>query len=105
MERPERSPELPCRRVGTFTFGLVLMSLGAVMLLSMFAPALDLRWVLKLSPLALISLGTEVLLSARGNSRLRYDWAGLLLCALTLCAVLPLFFCAWYLMYGPALPF
>ena len=30
------------------------------------------------SPLALISLGIEVLLAARDGERLRYDWVGML---------------------------
>ena len=63
MNSPERSG-VPCRRVGTFTFGIVLVAAGLAMLASMFAPRLDMTWALKLSPLALVSLGAEVLLAA-----------------------------------------
>ena len=37
MNSPER-PDVPCRRVGTFTFGIVLVAAGLAMLASMFAP-------------------------------------------------------------------
>ena len=72
----------PARRVGTFTFGLVLVATGLGMLAALFLPQLDLTLLLRLSPLALISLGIEVLLAARDGERLRYDWVGMLLCTL-----------------------
>ena len=77
METTERTapsqPVGPVRRVGTITFGLVLVVCGLAMLAAMFFPDLDLRWAIKLSPLALICLGAEVLLSARRGGRIRYD--------------------------------
>ena len=83
METTERTapsqPVGPVRRVGTITFGLVLVVCGLAMLAAMFFPDLDLRWAIKLSPLALICLGAEVLLSARRGGRIRYDWVGMLL--------------------------
>ena len=36
----------PVRRVGTFTFGVVLVVCGLSMLAAMFFPELDLRWVI-----------------------------------------------------------
>ena len=45
MNSPEQTPESrPARerRVGTFTFGAVLVICGALMLVSMFFPSLDL---------------------------------------------------------------
>ncbi len=65
---PEQAPEsrpTKERRVGTFTFGAVLVICGVLMLVSMFFPRLDLTLVLKLSPLILVSLGVEVLLASR----------------------------------------
>lgn len=91
----------PCRRVGTFTFGVVLVAAGLVMLVSMFAPWLDMTWALKLSPLALVSLGVETLLAARSGSRVRYDWVGMLLCCLIVVTALGLFAAAWMLLYAP----
>ena len=70
------------RRVGTFTLGVVLVVTGILMGVSLFWPQLDLRWAVKGAPLILISLGVETLLAARGDRRVRYDWAGMLLCFL-----------------------
>ena len=94
MNSPERSG-VPCRRVGTFTFGIVLVAAGLAMLASMFAPRLDMTWALKLSPLALVSLGAEVLLAARGGGRVKYDWVGMVLCCLIVVTALGLFTAAW----------
>ena len=99
METNERGT--PQRMAGTFTLGAVLVVSGALMAVSMFFPGLDLRWALKASPLILISLGVEVLLTARGGGRVKYDWAGMILCFLLVCAALCLYAIAWYLMYGP----
>ena len=49
--------------MGTFTFGAVLVICGALMLVSMFFPSLDLTLALQLSPLILVCLGVEVLLA------------------------------------------
>ena len=81
MENSEQMPR-PCRRVGTFTFGLVLVVSGLAMLVSMFFPDLKFTWLLQLSPLALISLGVETLLAARGGA-------------------LVLFAAAWCLVHDP----
>ena len=100
MNNSERSG-VPCRRVGTFTFGVVLVAAGLVMLVSMFAPQLDMAWALKLSPVALVSLGAEVLLAARNGSRVKYDWVGMLLCCLIVVLALCLFTVAWMLLHYP----
>ena len=50
MNSPEQTPESrPARdrRVGTFTFGAVLVICGALMLVSMFFPSLDLTLALQ----------------------------------------------------------
>ena len=93
--------EAPCRRVGTFTFGVVLVAAGAAMLVSMYWPAFDLSWVLKLSPLLLISLGIETLIAAKGSQRIKYDWAGMLLCFLIVCTALCLFAITWLMLHHP----
>lgn len=95
----------PARRVGTFTFGLVLVATGLGMLAALFLPQLDLTLLLRLSPLALISLGIEVLLAARDGERLRYDWVGMLLCTLIVLAAIAWFSVAWYLTYWQDCPF
>lgn len=96
---------VPARRVGTFTFGLVLVTTGLGMLAALFLPQLDLKLLLRLSPLALISLGIEVLLASRDGERLRYDWAGMLLCSLIVLAAMAWFSVAWYLTYWQDCPF
>ena len=93
--------EAPCRRVGTFTFGVVLVTAGAAMLVSMYWPDFDLAWVLKLSPLLLISLGVETLVAAKGSQRIKYDWVGMILCCLIVCTALCLFAVSWVLVYYP----
>ena len=100
MNSNER-PDVPCRRVGTFTFGVVLVAAGLVMLVSMFAPQLDMTWALKLSPLALVSLGAETLLAARGGGRVKYDWVGMILCCLIVTTALCLFAAAWAILNYP----
>ncbi|MEG1658234.1 MAG: hypothetical protein RR288_04170 [Oscillibacter sp.] len=89
------------RRVGTFTFGAMMVAVGVAMLISMFFPGLDMTLALQLSPLILVSLGIEVLLSARGDGRVRYDWVGMLLSCIIVCAALALFFAAWYAVHYP----
>lgn len=96
---------VPARRVGTFTFGLILVATGLGMLAALFLPQLDLRLLLRLSPLALISLGIEVLLAARDGGKLRYDWVGMLLCSLIVLAAIAWFSVAWYLTYWQDCPY
>ena len=80
---------------------MVLVVSGLAMLVSMFFPQLEFTWLLQLSPLALISLGVETLLAARGSERVKYDWVGMLLCFLIVCASLVLFAAAWWLVHCP----
>ena len=100
MEKTDTASR-PCRRVGTFTFGMVLVVSGLAMLVSMFFPQLEFTWLLQLSPLALISLGVETLLAARGSERVKYDWVGMLLGFLIVCTALVLFAAAWWLVHCP----
>lgn len=101
METCEQAAPRPLRRVGTFTFGVTLVACGLWMLLSLLLPDLDLLWVLKLSPLVLVLLGVEVLLAARKNSAIKYDWVGMLLCTLTVLTALSLFAAAWWVTRDP----
>ena len=100
MEKTDAASR-PCRRVGTFTFGMVLVVSGLAMLVSMLCPQLEFTWLLQLSPLALISLGVETLLAARGSERVKYDWVGMLLCFLLTCTALCLYAAAWWLVWHP----
>lgn len=92
------------RRVGTFTLGITLVVSGCGMLAAMVYPAFSPEWLLRAAPCILILLGIETLLSARGSGRVKYDWAGIILCfvltavSLTLCAA------AWWMLEGPGFP-
>ena len=85
----------PQRRVGTFTLGIVLVAAGCGMLVSLLRPGLDIGWLLNASPLILVALGVETLLSARGGGKVKYDWLGMLLCFLLVGAGLVLYAAAW----------
>ena len=100
MEKTDAASR-PCRRVGTFTFGMVLVVSGLAMLVSMFFPQLEFTWLLQLSPLALISLGVETLLAARGGGRVNYDRVGLLLRVPIVCTAPVLFAAAGWLVHCP----
>ena len=100
METNERTVPEKQRRVGTFTLGVVLVVSGILMLVSMFWPHLDWAWVLKCSPLILIGLGVETLLAAKGGGKVKYDWVGMVLCFILVCAALCLYAMAWWLLYG-----
>ena len=100
METNERTVPERQRRVGTFTLGFVLVISGGLMLVSMFWPQLDLAWALKCSPLILVGLGVETLLAARGGGKVKYDWVGMVLCFVLVCAALCLYAIAWWMMYG-----
>lgn len=103
MEMTERAAvEAPRqRRVGTFTLGVTLLAAGGLMLVSMFFPKADLNWVLKGSPIILILLGMETLIAARGGGKVKYDWAGMLLCFVLTGAALCMCAAAWYMTYWP----
>ena len=85
----------PQRRVGTFTLGIVLVAAGTGMLGSLLWPSFELGWLLNASPLILVALGVETLLSARGGGKVRYDWLGMLLCFLLVGAGLVFYAAAW----------
>ena len=101
METNDRTVPEKQRRVGTFTLGMVLVVSGILMLVSMFWPQLDWKWALKCSPIILISLGVETLLAAKGGGKVKYDWVGMVLCFILVCAALCLYAMAWWLLYGP----
>ena len=53
------------RRVGSVTFGVVLIVTGILFLVHLFFPALDYVMIFRLWPVILILLGGEVLLGCR----------------------------------------
>lgn len=82
--RPDAAPR-KVRRVGTLTFGLVLVATGALLILRTLLPGLNLRFAASLAPAVLIVLGVEVLLyAARPDVKLKYDGVSIFLCLLVL---------------------
>ena len=55
--------DAPTRRVGSFTVGIALVAAGVVILIKLFYPAFDFSFACKFSPLILIGLGIELILS------------------------------------------
>lgn len=99
---PSSAKKLPVpreRRVGTFTFGVTLVAAGLAMTAALLFPTLDLRLFLRFSPLILILLGTEVLLSSRKEGRIKYDWLGMLLCFFLVLLALCVFFASWAMLH------
>ncbi len=95
MTASETTAVRPRRRVGTFTLGVVLVAAGCGMLASLLWPQVEIGWLLKASPLILVALGVETLLSARGGGKVKYDWLGMLLCFLLVGAGLAFYAAAW----------
>ena len=85
----------PQRRVGTFTLGAVLVAAGCGMLASLLWPSFEPGWLLNASPLILVALGVETLLSARSGGKVKYDWLGMLLCFLLVGAAMVFYTAAW----------
>lgn len=56
------------RRVGSVTFGIVLIAIGSIFLTSMFFRGLSFEIVFQFWPVILISLGIEVLAGSRQRS-------------------------------------
>lgn len=100
-KNPETSSDRKSRRVGTFTFGAVLILTGILMFIGMFWPSFDFLWLLKLSPLLFVSLGIEVLLSVRTHGKIRYDWVGMILCVILVLAALAFSAASRFLLYAP----
>ncbi len=53
------------RRIGSVTFGIVLVITGVIFLLQQFIPKIDYVIVFRFWPIVLIGLGIEVLLGSR----------------------------------------
>ena len=71
------------KRVGTVTFGLSLISIGALFIVNIFVSSFSVREALKFWPVILVMLGIEILASLalgnRKNTQLKFDWVSMLL--------------------------
>lgn len=75
--------KLKTRKIGRFTFGIVLVLIGILIFVQTFTTIDTLRYIMMLSPLIFISLGLEVLILSRKND-IKYDFIGVILTFLTL---------------------
>lgn len=77
------------RRVGSVTCGSLLIIFGVLFMVHMFYPPLSLEVIMKLWPLILIALGTEMILSNtkrnQENEILKYDKGAIFLVILLAC--------------------
>lgn len=71
------------RKIGRFTFGLVLICVGIAILLITVTNIDMVRYITMLSPLIFISLGLEVILLSKKNE-IKYDLIGIILTFITL---------------------
>lgn len=74
----------PRRRVGTVTMGFALILTGISILLAVFTSSINLLYVLKLSPIILILLGTELLIYyfRKPNENVKFDVFSTLFCGI-----------------------
>lgn len=85
---PPAAPAKKPRRVGTFTFGLILVAAGVLMILSLILPGFHLLGILKFAPVVLIFLGIEVLIyAAKPDTVVKYDFLSMFACAFILVVV------------------
>lgn len=78
---PKAAAPQKVRRVGTFTFGLLLIAAGVLLLAAMIVPITDLLNIARFAPAILIVLGIEVLIYAgRPGVILKYDFVSMVAC-------------------------
>jgi len=75
--------KIKTRKIGRFTFGIVLILVGTIILLQTMTTIDTLRYIMMLSPVIFISLGLEVLILSKRND-IKYDFIGVILTFLTL---------------------
>ncbi len=89
-------------RVGTVTFGLVLVVMGALCLLRLIFPILNYEMIFRLWPCVFICLGCEVLLSSRKpDQRVVYDGAAIFLLVLLILFAMSMAGMDWIFTHYP----
>jgi len=87
-EAPKKKKKPASRRVGTFTMGLCLILSGALLCAFLVKPDPKVLQLLKFSPVVLICLGAELLIShfRFPRARLKYDFLSVIVCFFVLLA-------------------
>ena len=97
METTELTKTKRTHRVGSITFGVLLVLFGSLFLLHVFVPALQYTMIFRLWPCIFILLGLEVLVSSRKEGT-TYTYDGM---AIFLTMLLTFFACVMaFLEYG-----
>lgn len=96
------------RRVGSITCGIIMIVFGGLFLVHMFYPALSLAVIMKLWPLILIALGSEMLVSniRRGEEQeevLKYDGGAIFLVFLLTCFSVVMGMIEWFTSYAQSM--
>lgn len=87
-EAPKKKKKPTSRRVGTFTMGLCLILGGIFLCVFLIRPEPRMLQLLKFSPLVLVALGAELLIShfRFPRARLKYDVLSVIICFFVLLA-------------------
>lgn len=73
------------RRVGTYTFGIMLIIIGLSIVIMTFTKVDFLRYLLMLWPIVLIGLGVEILyLNSKSNIKVKIDFVSIILMGVVL---------------------
>lgn len=93
------------RRVGSITCGILMIVFGGLFMVHMFYPALSLALIMKLWPLILIALGSEMLIAniRRGEGQeevLKYDGGAIFLVFLLTCFAAAMGMIEWFMSYA-----
>ncbi|MCI8863464.1 MAG: hypothetical protein HFI20_13430 [Lachnospiraceae bacterium] len=89
-------------RVGSVTFGLVLVVMGVLCLLRLIFPLLDYELIFRLWPVVFICLGVEVLISSRRpERRVVYDGAAIFLLILLILFAMSMAGMDWIFTHYP----
>lgn len=96
------------RRVGSITCGILMIVFGVLFMVHMFYPALSLALIMKLWPLILIALGSEMLISniRRGDGQeevLKYDGGAIFLVFLLTCFAVAMGMIEWFMSYAASM--
>ena len=73
------------KRVGTYTFGVMLIIVGISVLIITFTSAIFFRYLLMIWPVVLIGLGIEILyLNTKSNIKVKTDFISIILMGIVL---------------------